>query len=355
MYRFFVLIFVFSVSLFASDYKANKIVSGLGIVWGFDFVDKDKIIVNEKNGNIYLVDLKKDTIKKIHSLNVHNRGQGGLLDVKVSPNFKNDNTVFFTYSKTIKNNGHTTLAKAKFLNEKISDFEDILITKTGTSTNYHYGSRITFDDKHVYFSLGDRGTRPNAQDLTNHIGTVIRLNFDGTIPKDNPFINDTNALDEIYSYGHRNAQGLFYDKKKSNLWLVEHGPRGGDEINLVLPKQNYGWPVVSRGKEYVSFSSVGVDSKEGMVDAKKYYIPSIAPSSLVLYRGQNYPNLDGKLLVGALKDRHINVLTLRNDIEVIKENRILEFLDERVRNIAISPDDKIYFSTDDGNIYLLEK
>lgn len=354
-------ILIFKMSIFANinetQYQAQKVLSGLGVIWGFDFIDENKMIINEKEGNIYLANFETKKLKKIYYLDVHNKSQGGLLDVKISPNFKTDKTIFFTYVKSILGNGHTTLAKAIFENDELQNFQDILVTKSGTNQNYHFGSRITFDDKHIYFTLGDRGSRMDAQNLDNHIGSVIRLNIDGSIPKDNPYINDKNALDEIYSFGHRNAQGIFYDKTDSNLWLVEHGPRGGDEINLIKAKQNYGWPIVSRGKEYRSNDSVGVPSKAGIIDAKKYYIPSIAPSSMILYRGKNYPNLNGKLLVGALKERHINILTIdenSNNPSIIKEDRILENLGERIRNIVKSPDDKIYFSTDSGNIYLLK-
>ena len=359
MKKILLMIFTLNILLFASninkdDYQAVRVLNGLGVIWGFDFISKDKMIINEKSGQIYLADFKEKKLTNIYNLAVHNKSQGGLLDVKISPNFKNDNTIFFTYVKSINGNGHTTLAKAIFKNNKLTNFEDILVTKTGTRQNYHFGSRITFDDKHIYFSTGDRGSRMDAQNLKNHIGSVIRLNFDGSIPNDNPYINNPNALDEIYSYGHRNAQGLFYDKSTSSLWLVEHGPRGGDEINLIKPKLNYGWPIVSKGKEYRSNDSIGVPFKKGFQDAKKYYIPSIAPSSLVVYKGINYTNLNGKILVGALKDRHINVLTLDKNLDITKEDRILENLGQRIRNIAISPDDKIYFSTDSGSIYLLK-
>ena len=354
MIKILMIVFLGLISVHASNYNIKKIASGFDIIWGFDFIDKDNIILNEKNGSIYNINIKNKKVYKLLELDVHNRSQGGLLDVKVSPNFSEDNTIFFTYVKSINDMGYTTLAKVKYSNNSLKDFEDILVTKSGTSKNYHFGSRITFSEKYIYFTLGDRGVRNSSQDLSNHNGSVMRLNINGTIPLNNPYINDKEVLDEIYSYGHRNAQGIFYDKKTSNLWLVEHGPRGGDEINLIKPKKNYGWPIVSKGKEYYSSSSVGVSSKDGFEDAYKYYIPSIAPSSLVLYRGKNYPKLNGKILVSALKDRHINILTLDDKSNIISESRILENLNKRIRNISISTDNKIYFSTDSGEIYLLE-
>ena len=338
-----------------AKYQGKELVSNLGVVWGMDFINENKMILTIKDGRILLYDLKKKDTKILKQFEVYNKGQAGLLDVKISPNFKNDKTIYFTYVKNIDSKGATTLAKAKFEKDSLIDFEDILVTKSLTSKNVHFGSRITFDGKgNLYFGVGDRGVRSNAQNLKNHAGTIMRLNLDGTIPKDNPFVDDKNILDEIYSFGHRNPQGLFYDKVNKKLWEIEHGPRGGDEINLVQKAQNYGWPEVSWGKEYWNISSVGVKHKKGIEDAKKYYVPSIAPSSLVYYDGDIYEDLKGKLLAGALKSTHINILTLDKNFNIIKEDRILDKLGERIRHIAISPKGLIYFSTDSGKVYLLK-
>ena len=343
--------------LFSSsfNFKQKKIFSTNSVIWGMDFIDEDKMIISLKQGEFLIFDLKKKEVIKKIDFEVFNIGQGGLMDVKVSPNFNIDSTIFFTYTKQVFPYGETTLAKARFKNDNLYDFEDILITKSNSTTGYHFGSRITFDNKnHIYFGVGDRGVRNNAQNLSNHSGTIIRLNLDGSIPKDNPFINNQDFLPQIYSYGHRNPQGIFYDLKNDKLWEVEHGPRGGDEVNLIKSAQNYGWPLVSLGKEYISNSSIGVEKKEGFIDAKKVYIPSIAPSSLVFYDKDIYKNLKGKLLISALKLKHINILTLDENSKIIKEERILEDLGERIRNIAISPKGLIYFSSDSGNLYLLE-
>lgn len=349
-----VLLLLFS-SLFAKNLTYEKIANFSGVVWGMDFIDENTLIINKKDGEVllYKLDLKK--MKNLAKIDIYYNGQAGLLDVKVSPNFKSDNTIYFTYVKDVNGMGATTLAKAKFINDSLVYFEDILVTKSRTNKSFHFGSRITFDnDGHLFFGVGDRGVRPNAQDLTNHAGTIMRLNLDGTIPKDNPYINDKNVLDEIYSFGHRNPQGLFYDKTNERLWEIEHGPRGGDEINLIKPTLNYGWPLVSFGKEYWNPLDVGVKHKDGMIDAKKVYVPSIAPSSLVYYDGNIYQSLKGKLLAGALKLTHINILTLDKNTNIVKEERIFEKLGERIRNIAISPKGLIYFSSDSGNLYLLK-
>ena len=204
----------------------------------------------------------------------------------------------------------------------------------------------------MFFGIGDRGHRPNAQDLSNHAGSIIRLNLDGSIPKDNPFINNESVLPEIWSYGHRNPQGLMYDFKYQRLWEIEHGPRGGDEINLIVAGANYGWPVISYGKEYSSPFAVGEGThRDGMEQPVKVYIPSIAPGSLIMYSGDALSKWKGNLFSGALKLRHINRIVLDENGQVIKEERLLESLDERIRALAQSPEGWIFFSTDSGKIF----
>jgi aldose sugar dehydrogenase len=341
----------------AKEYKAVKMIDIQGVIWGMDFISENKLILTVKNGNIFLYDIKRKKIDKLYEVtDVFNVGQGGLLDVKISPNFKKDKTIFFTYSKNINSRGATTLAKAKFENDQLTNFEDILVTKSISNENVHYGSRITFDEKgHLFFGVGERGVRDNAQDLTNHAGTILRLNLDGTVPKDNPFVNDKTKLNEIYSYGHRNPQGIFYDKKNNRLWEVEHGPKGGDEVNLIQSSKNYGWPIISYGREYWSKKPVGKKEKEGMLQAKKYYVPSIATSSIIYYDKDIYSELKDKLIVSALKLRHLNILTVDKNANIVKEERIFAKLGDRIRNIAQSPKGLLYFSTDQGKIYLIRK
>ena len=183
----------------------------------------------------------------------------------------------------------------------------------------------------------------------------MRLKIDGSVPDDNPFVNQTDALPEIWSYGHRNPQGLFYDRQKKRLWSIEHGPRGGDEINLINPGLNYGWPVISYGKEYYSFAQVGESThKEGMEQPVKYYVPSIAPGSLIVYSGKAFPNWKGNLFSGALAKRHLNRVEIDPDGNAIAEERLLEKLRERIRAIVESPEGWIYLSTDMGKIFRLK-
>lgn len=338
--------------------KVERVSSNLGVVWGMTFVSDEKILFTEKSGEIGILNLNTKKIKYLENTpNVLYQGQGGLLDVSISPNFKINKEMFFTYVREINGNGVTVLSKAELKNDELVNWKDLLVSKSNTSISRHFGSEITFDDKgHVFFSIGDRGERPNSQDLATHAGSIIRLNLDGSIPKDNPFVGQKGKLSEIYSYGHRNPQGLFYDKTTKELWSIEHGPRGGDEINLVEKGLNYGWPVISYGKEYWNPLSVGEGThKEGMEQPKKVYVPSIAPSSLIVYRGDKFPRWNGNILSGALKLRHLNRIIVNSKNEAVKEERFLEDLGERIREVIQSPDGNIFISTDSGNIFKLSR
>ena len=241
-----------------TNITVEKIASNLGVVWGMTFISDNELLFTVKTGKIALLNIKTKEIKNISNLsntqNLNYTGQGGLLDVQKSPNFLKDNELFFTYVKEIKGKSTTVLAKAKLQNNKLINWNDLFISQAFSDTSRHFGSRITFDEEgHLYFSIGDRGVRENSQNLSNHAGSIIRLNLDGSIPSDNPFINKKDALPEIYTYGHRNPQGLFYDKTSKNLWSIEHGPRGGDEINLI-----------EKGKIMVGLSSL-MEKSIGMI------------------------------------------------------------------------------------------
>lgn len=338
-------------------FRLEQMADNLDIVWGIDFLSESELIFTEKSGSVSILNVDTGKIQKLAgTTEVLAKGQGGLLDVAVSPDFKQTKELFFTYSKPQGRHGATTLAKARLQSAALADWQDILVTESLTDTNHHYGSRIAFDlSGHLFFTVGDRGVRPNAQNLSNHAGSVLRLNLDGTIPDDNPFLNSPNALPEIYSYGHRNPQGIAFDTATNRLWLIEHGPRGGDEINLIKPGKNYGWPVVSYGKEYYAPIPVGeATEKPGMESPVKVYIPSIAPGSLIIYSGKAFPAWKNNLFAGALKLRHLNRITIDADGQAVSEERLLESLNERIRDVAESPDGLIYLSTDSGKIFRIK-
>jgi glucose/arabinose dehydrogenase len=317
------------------------------------FLSAQRLLITERNGQARLADLENSSVEILQGLPVLvAEGQGGLLDVKTGPNYASDGWIYFTYSKPVNDEAATTLARARIKGLQLLDWQDLLVTDSATSGRQHFGSRIAFDGKgHVFFGVGDRGERDEAQNPANHIGTIMRLNLDGSLPDDNPFIGEAGKRDEIWSLGHRNPQGMAYDLQRQRLWSIEHGPRGGDEINLVLKGRNYGWPVISHGKEYWGPLAIGEgSSKPGMEQPYKVYIPSIAPGSLMLYHGDAFPEWQGSLFAGALKLRHLNRISLSADGKVTAEERLLEDLQERIRAVIQGPDGWIYFSTDSGRI-----
>lgn len=354
-----ILAFSLSLLLFttakATSFEIKQIASNLGVPWGLEFINDSELIFTEREGRVGLVNLNSLAVEYLEGVpEVMAYGQGGLLDVAKSP--KGDGkTLYFTYSKEQNGLGTTTLAKASLDGMRLINWQDIHISKSHTDSDVHYGSRIAFDDNdYVYYSIGDRGERDNAQMLDNHAGSVLRLNLDGSVPKDNPFASEQEALPEIWSYGHRNPQGLVWDSINQRLWSIEHGPRGGDELNLIEKGKNYGWPEISYGKEYWAPISVGEGThKKGMEQPLKVYIPSIAPGDLMIYSANAFPQWQGNLFATALRLRHINRLVLDAQGKVIQEQRLLGDLDERIRAIKTAPNGWIYFSTDSGKIYAI--
>ncbi|MDB2405413.1 PQQ-dependent sugar dehydrogenase [Arcobacteraceae bacterium] len=338
------------------QYKVEEVVSNLNVPWGMAFLDEKNMIFTQKNGWVLVLNVETKELTPIaNQPKVYHYRQGGLLDVQVSPNYKKDGWIYFTYVKKQNGMGVTTLSRAKLQHNMLNSWEELLVTKSATRTGAHFGSRITFDEEgHLYFGVGDRGYRPNGQDINTHAGTIMRLNLDGSIPQDNPFVGK-DGLDEIYSYGHRNPQGLFYDKVSKKLYEIEHGPRGGDEINLIEKGKNYGWATISYGKEYSSNKAVGIGThKKGMEQPIKVYIPSIAPSSLIVYSGKVFKQWKGNLFSGALVLRHLNRIVVDKDSKAIDEERLLKNLDERIRNVVEGPNGWLYISTDSGRILRLK-
>jgi glucose/arabinose dehydrogenase len=335
--------------------RVEQVASGLGVPWGLAFLGPARLLITERSGSLRLLDLETFSMQRIAGVPaVVAEGQGGLLDIAIGPP-GSEGWIYFTYSKAANSEATTALARARLDGERLVDWQDLLVTDAATGTRRHFGSRIAFDDQgHVFFGVGDRGVRENAQNTGNHAGSIMRLDLDGSVPADNPFVGDAKVRDEIWSFGHRNPQGLLFDSPTQRLWEIEHGPRGGDEINLILEGRNYGWPVVSHGKEYWGPLAVGeATSKPGMEDPRKVYIPSIAPGSLLLYRGEAFPEWRGDLFSGALKLQHLNRISLSADGQAIAEERLLEDLGERIRALAESPEGWIYFSTDSGRIMRL--
>jgi len=358
--RFFVLLALLCMSQLlyanATQIKLEQVASDFNIPWGMAFLTADKLLITERSGGVYLLDItsgKRVLLKNTPAVVANN--QGGMLDVAIPHHIAHNNWIYFTYvkasSENYSANSSTVLARARLKDDRFYDWQALLVT-TAASSGYHFGSRIAFDEHHVFFGLGDRGNRSSAQNLNNHMGSIFRLYLDGRIPEDNPFVGNKDVKAEIWSYGHRNPQGLAYDFSRQRLWEIEHGPRGGDEINLIEPAKNYGWPVISYGMEYTEDKAVGeATHKEGMQQPVKVYIPSIAPGSLLLYTGKAFPQWQGNLFAGALKLRHLNRVVLDQQGAAVSEERLFESLNQRIRALVQSPQGWIYFSTDNGSIY----
>lgn len=317
-----------------------------GVIWGFDFIDKNNLVFNKRNGSMHLVNLKTGVTNEIQGVpEVAVHGQGGLLDIAVHPKSKR---LYFTYAKAIDGGQTTALASAKLTDLHLADFKEIFVAKTDSDAGEHFGSRIVFLGDYLFIGIGDRGLRTEAQKLSNHHGTVIRLHLDGSIPKDNPFFNQKDAVPEIWTYGHRNPQGLAIQPNTHELWEAEFGPRGGDEINLIKPGKNYGWPVITYGREYYG-PKIGTTRKAGMEQPLKYYTPSISPSGINFYSGDLIRGWKGNLFLANLSSRHLRRLVIEGT-EIVQEEQLLNSLNWRIRHVRESPDGRLFISTDNGII-----
>lgn len=345
---FLMLILLYSCKVKSQNTNQNSVgyevvVKDLNIPWGFTFLPDNSMLITEKEGElIHFKNGKKTIVTGVPEVTL--RGQGGFMDIEKHPNFKENSLIYFTYasSEGESKGANTTLMRAEFKNNKLTNQKVLYKAEPNSRKGQHFGSRIVFDkENHVYFSVGDRGIRDeNPQDITRDCGKIYRLKDDGTIPNDNPFVNVKNAKKAIFSYGHRNPQGMEMNPFTNEIWSHEHGPKGGDEINIVQKGKNYGWPIISYGVNYSGTKFTEITEKEGMEQPLHYWTPSIAPSGMAFINSDKYPNWKGNLLVGSLKFEYISNCTLENG-KVLKEEKILEGLG-RVRSIEQGNDEFIY-------------
>jgi len=333
------------------------IVADLNIPWGFTFLPDESMLITEKSGE--LIHFKNGTKTSITGLpEIYVRGQGGLMDIILHPNYNTNGWIYFSYASSDgdESGGNTAIARAKLNNNSLTDLEILYKATPNTTKGQHFGSRLVFDtNNYLYFTIGDRGNRDeNPQDITRDGGKVYRINDDGSIPENNPFVNDGNSKTAIYSYGHRNPQGMTLHPETNEIWTHEHGPRGGDEINIIEQGKNYGWPIISYGINYSGTSFTDITEKEGMTQPFHYWDPSIAPSGMAFINSDKYEDWNGNLLIGSLKFQYLDMCTV-NENEVIKEERLLDGLG-RVRSVEQGPDGFIYVGIENlGIVKLIKK
>ena len=334
-------------------FRVETFIDGFDIPWGMVFLPNQNLIVSDRNGSLWLVDYKEKSKNQIRGVpNVRYKGQGGLLDVEIHPDFINNNYIYigFTdYLNSKKNRTFTSIIRARLKNISLTD-QKIIYKADDTfydNSTIHYGTRIVFDDKGLlYFSIGDRGKRNQAQLLEYPNGKIHRLNADGSIPSDNPFFENNNAIKSIWTYGNRNPQGLAMHPASSILFETEHGPRGGDELNILSSGKNYGWPEITYGKNYSGTTITKYTHKEGMEQPVIHWTPSIAVCGIDIYDGELFNNWKNNLLVSSLKFERLYRLEIDDDDKVIDQEIIYE-AGSRIRDVQTGPEGFIYIALED--------
>lgn len=335
-----------------ADFRLETVSEDLENPWSIGFTPEG-ILITERRGKLKL--FSNGALYEIAGLpEISSGGQGGLLDIAVSPDYANDRMIFFTFVKQGSSGRGTALASAKLNGRTLENVKILWEMNRLTRTSIHFGSRLRFlKDGTIIFTTGDRGDSSRAQDLSDSAGKVHRIKRDGSIPSDNPFINTTGAVKSIYSYGHRNSQGIAVRGSDGTIWLSEHGPQGGDEINLIRKSGNYGWPVITYGRNYGTGTKIGEGtSKHGMEQPLLYWSPSIAPSGLEFYSGSLFPQWKGNLFSGALAGERLVRIEISGN-NVTGQELLIQGIVGRIRDVRESPEGYIYFITDEkrGALY----
>ena len=339
--------------------RAATVTEGLEYPWGLAFLPDGRMLVTERPGRLRLVDadgrLHPQPVSGVPA--VAAVGQGGLLDVALHPDFARNRWIYLSYAAQGEGGYGTEVVRARLEGQSLRDLKVVFSMRPKTTTGHHFGSRLVFDRQgYLYITLGDRGDMGRAQRLDDHAGSVIRLHDDGRVPADNPFVALPNALPEKFTLGNRNIQGAALHPATGALWAHEHGPQGGDEINVIRAGVNYGWPVATYGRNYGSGTQIGEGThKAGMAQPLLQWTPSIAPSGIAFYTGDKFPAWRGNLFVGALRGQMLVRLELDGE-RIVREERLLENKVGRIRDVRNGPDGYLYLLIDDarGRIVRLE-
>jgi glucose/arabinose dehydrogenase len=339
-------------------FRVVKIVAGLEHPWGLAFLPDGRMLVTERPGRLRIVLDGRLEPRPVSGVpKVAARGQGGLLDVALHPRFADNSLVYLSYAGSGKGGIGTEVARGRLVGNRLEEVQVIFRMEPKSDARQHFGSRLVFDRSgYLYITLGDRGDKERAQRPDDHAGSVIRLHDDGRVPADNPFVGKPGWKPEKYTLGNRNMQGAALHPQTGELWAHEHGPQGGDEINVIRAGVNYGWPVITYGVNYGIGTRIGEGThKPGMAQPLHYWVPSIAPSGLAFYTGDKFPRWRGDLFVGALRDEMLVRLRLDGE-KVVSEERMLKGVLGRIRDVRQGPDGYLYLLTDesDGVLVRLE-
>ena len=335
--------------------RVEVIATGLQNPWGLTFLPDGRALVTERPGRLRIIGNDNKLSEPVGGVpEVAAVGQGGLLDVALSPDFAKDNLVFLSFAEPRGAAGSSTsVARGKLVEKDgkatLEDVKVIFRQEPARLGGFHFGSRLVFArDGNLFVTTGERNLKTPSQDLSNHIGKIIRITPNGEVPKDNPFVNNKDAKPEIWSYGHRNVQGAVLHPQTGKLWLTEHGPRGGDEINITEAGKNYGWPVIGYGIDYSGAKMHESTHKEGMEQPIHYWTPSIAPSGAMFYTGELFPEWKGNLFTGSLVFTSLYRIELNGE-KVVKEEPLLEAAGDRIRDVRQAADGSIWLLTDARN------
>lgn len=354
----------FAPSAGAQAARVATVARGLDHPWGMAFLPSfardGRVLVTERAGRMRLLDTRNGTGGVLEGLPpVDARGQGGLLDVVLHPQFADNAWVYWSYAEPDALGGNSTaVGRGRLDGTRLRDVQVVFRQAPKFASTYHFGSRLVFArDGRLFVTLGDRNSRrDDAQVLSNHHGKIVRIEADGSVPRDNPFVGQADARPEIWSLGHRNVQGAALHPATGELWVHEHGPQGGDEVNVAEAGKNYGWPVITYGAEYGSGRKIGEGThRAGMEQPLTYWVPSIAPSGMAFVTGNRYPGWQGSLVVGALRGQLLVRLQLEGR-KVVRQERLLTGLGERIRDVRQGPDGWLYLLTDsdDGRLLRLD-
>jgi len=330
------------------NFIIDTVVTGLNVPWGMEFLPNGDMLISEREGILYR--FSGGMLNRIAGLPpIMAKGQGGLLDLRLHPDYPENGWIYFSYSQPSEDNprqGCTAVMRARLEDDRLVDQEVIFDAGPDSNRGHHWGCKLVFDKKgYLWFGVGDRGNRDeNPQSLENHCGKIHRIHDDGSIPEDNPFVDTPGAVPSIYSYGHRNPQGTDMHPVTGEIWESEHGPRGGDELNLIRPGVNYGWPVISYGINYNGTKFTELTHKEGMAQPVTYWVPSIAPCGMTFVDSDRYPGWKNNILIGSLRFQYLERVELDGE-KVVEQEKLLEGIG-RVRNVRVGPDGFIYVAAE---------